>query len=565
MVRIVLNSGEDPLCGDTPRTVDDTPMPTAKAHIYTCLISTSVHARISSLRRALWAASVLCCLSFLIPVQGAATLHQESPLEASSALAACILLLAILSGHIPGWVGPFVGTLAHMLGCNAIDWILCYAALTARTFASLAPRIPPVSRWAWIQLACHLLFALIWAVCLPLLTVIAVYGLLFPFSETSFGNNYNLSFLDPASRRALHSSEPVTLDALGLSKQEKHVPRHALIPYLPLSLYVPNAGFLWAVPYGAENETNYSTDVFFADPFGTRYPWALEEPETPWELDEEQLEFVQSHVWPSALVHLRSRIDRRYVGTAGGDRVSNSDKDLIDEDGHDDEFKRFAVRIHTKPSAPTVWVLEYNPHIDTGFRLYNPYKDCYFATTFRSYGSTVSGNTVHANLQKAYEASCTRSVSTAASTIWVIEGNLDHARTPDTTSNVLNAWNSLDEKFWRGISIINAHVTLFLWQRRYGQMLEMSPSPMSLSRVDGIWGHWSESLIFGAFLGTHLLYILVNQRMRRRGRVDSSSVSFAALLCWSHVLAYGVFGYARPYGAELALVFALRGLREIAI
>ncbi|KAH7153579.1 hypothetical protein EDB81DRAFT_882514 [Dactylonectria macrodidyma] len=274
-------------------------------------------------------------------------------------------------------------------------------------------------------MTCHLAFSLIRALCLPLLVLLSVYALLFPYSETSGGGNHNLHFLGPTSRRGLYPLEPVTLRSLGLSKHGKHIPKHALVPYLPLSLYIPNAGFLWAAELDeldVADQVETQTDVFFSDPFGMRYPWALEEPDPPGEqLDDDQLEFVQSHVWPGALVYLRSRIDHRYLGTAE-DQNSTSSYERLDYDEQDGLFQRFWVGMHAKPSAPSVWILDHDPDKDAGFSLYNPHQECYLATTFRTYGLTTNNGTAENHMCRAYEASCTRVVSKSASTIWVIEG-----------------------------------------------------------------------------------------------------------------------------------------------
>ncbi|KAH7115440.1 hypothetical protein B0J13DRAFT_391189, partial [Dactylonectria estremocensis] len=261
---------------------------------------------------------------------------------------------------------------------------------------------------------------------LPLLVLLSVYAL-FPYSETSVGGNYNLHFLDSTSRRVLYQSEPITLNSLDLSKYGKYIPKHALIPYLPLCLYVPNAGFLWADSdeLEAEDQAETQNGAFFSDPFGTRYPWALEEPTTPGEqLDKDQLEFVQSHVWPGALVYLRSRIDGRYLGTVE-DQNSTSSNEMLDKDENDEQdglFKRLWVGMHAKKSAASVWILEHDPERDAGFRLYNPHKECYLATKFRTYGLTTTNGIVEEDPHGTYEASCTRVVSKCASTIWVIEG-----------------------------------------------------------------------------------------------------------------------------------------------
>ncbi len=258
---------------------------------------------------------------------------------------------------------------------------------------------------------------------MPLLSATAVYGALFPFSEISAGGNHDLNLLPASLRRALHTSEPITLNALRLAKHAKHIPRHALIPYLPLSLYVPRAGFLWA---GADEDDD--AGVFFSDPFLKWYPWALEEPPSPTdeELDTDQLDFVRSHVWPLALVYVRSRLDRRYLGVTNQKIHVDRPDNEISKGKDEDPFKRIELSMHDRPSAATVWVLKYDPHADAGFRLLNPDSDCYLATTFRALGDA----DVELRDGASYGASCTRGASGSASTFWAIEGASPPSQAP---------------------------------------------------------------------------------------------------------------------------------------
>ncbi|KAI1465658.1 uncharacterized protein F4812DRAFT_105429 [Daldinia caldariorum] len=501
---------------------------------------------------------------------------EANPLEASAAVAACLLLLPLLNfrgkgGARVGWARQILVIFAGMLGCNAADWILGYLAVTAQDLYSISStKISSNGP----QLARKLALAVLRTVCLPLLLLVAVYGLLSPFSETSAGFagiNHNLHFLDASTRRSLSPQEPVSLEALDLARYARHIPEYALIPFLPLSLYVPNAGFLWGslndgtVSSSVEETGNLPMEACFSDPIGRRYPWAFEQTDAPGDehLDGEQRSFVQSHLSLMALVYLRSRIDHMYLGTAAS-------LDVADQDGRADEqepFHRFPIGFHAEKSVATVWVLDYDPTRDDGFRLYNPHRDCHLATTFRSTGLSQDGashdDSVYAEMKGALEASCTRLVSKSASTFWAIEGRLEHPRSIDSDSwqkRFPRTVRPLIEIFQKGYTILRGHVSLYRWQSYYSEGLELLLSPLAFSRVQERWGAWVERLMLLLFLGYHSFFLLVKQRTGRRLPGGGRSV-FPALFCWIHVLVYTVLGAARPHGDDVQLMLALYGLR----
>ncbi|KAI2464119.1 hypothetical protein F4781DRAFT_87115 [Annulohypoxylon bovei var. microspora] len=519
-----------------------------------------------------------CALLFLqATLQRLRNMHTEDEahsLEASAAVATCLLLLSLFnfgckSGARLSWARQALVILAGMLGCNAADWILGYVAVTAQDLHSLSS--PKIS-CSWRQLAWKIALAVLRAVGLPLLMLVAVYGLLSPFSETSAGRNHNLHFLDASTRRSLSPQEPVDLEALGLAQHAKHIPEYALIPFLPLSLYVPNAGFLWGgganydtVLSHVEETGDLPMAAYFSDPIGKRYPWAFEQPDAPGDedLDEEQRSFVQSHLWTKALVYLRSRIDHMYLGTAASLDVKEQDVQADEQE----PFHRFPIGLHAEKSAATVWILNYDPTRDAGFRLYNPHKDCHLATTFRSTGlnqdSTSHDDSVHAEMKGTLEASCTRLVSKSASTFWAIEGRLEHPRAVDFAfrrKRLPPTVRALAEVFQRGCSILRAHVSLYRWQSRYSEQLELLLSPLAFSSVQERWETWVERLILLLFLGNHSWFLVVSQRTGRSLPGGRSSV-FPALFCWTHVLVYTILGFSRPHGGGVELMFALYGLR----
>ncbi|KAI1138324.1 hypothetical protein F5Y05DRAFT_35581 [Hypoxylon sp. FL0543] len=538
------------------------------------LISVSMILRQTPNGSCRWLVSTILCVALpfiLEPWQGLKDMNageETHSLNSSAAVAACLLLLSLSnfrsrSGARLTGARQVSVILAAMLGCNAADWILTYAIITTRDIYALSsPKICS----SWRQLARRVAFAVFRAIALPLVMLVAVYGLLSPFSETAGGRNHNLHFLDASTRISLSPQQPIDLKALGLEQHARHIPDHALIPFLPLSLYVPNAGFLWG---SADNDTVSShmeetgalpMAVYFSDPIGRRYPWAFEQPDAPGDegLSKEQRHFVQSHLWPKALVYLRSRIDHSYLGTAP----------FLDiEDGEMEPFRRFPLGLHAERSAATVWVLDYDPAADTGFRLYSPHRDCHLATTFRSnvldQDTKSHDDLVHPETTGTIEASCTRLVSKSASTFWIIEGRLHHPRTLESVvwrARLPPTLRTLAETFQRGCRILRAHVSLYRWQNRYGHHLELVPSPLAFSRLQKGWETWTERLIMLLFLGIHSLFLLARQRTGRSlpGGHDSF---IPALICWAHVLVYAFLGFARPYGYDVELAFALYGLR----
>ena len=75
-------------------------------------------------------------------------------------------------------------------------------------------------------------------------TLIGIFAITFTFSETSVGGNYNLHYLPASLRRELrpmiHVYSPVIAELGGRSFLV-----YSLVPEVPISLYLPRAGFLW--------------------------------------------------------------------------------------------------------------------------------------------------------------------------------------------------------------------------------------------------------------------------------------------------------------------------------
>lgn len=123
-----------------------------------------------------------------------------------------------------------------LLGGNAAE-ALCLLALVYSTemielIAQLADCTVSASSLALSWTLIHLRFLLVIP---PVLS--AVSGLVFPWSETSSGGNYNLHYLPASIRRDLRQ---------GMSSRFAHVPYvgSALHYDTPFTMYLPSAGFL---------------------------------------------------------------------------------------------------------------------------------------------------------------------------------------------------------------------------------------------------------------------------------------------------------------------------------
>lgn len=190
-------------------------------------------------------------------------------------------------------------------------------------------------------------------------------GVVLPYSEVSAGGNYNLQFLSAEARRTL---SPVREEAEIPIWGNHSLPLHAVIPYVPVSLYIPRAGFLWHdesvwLPelglFGTEWElsgikglaqaeeapppgsTLYR--VHFSDPIASRHPWSFEQAlyDDIRDRTGHNSDYARSHLWSGEMVHIRSRITNHYLGVAG-DEKSLIDQELEIDHG-DEQFMRLRV------------------------------------------------------------------------------------------------------------------------------------------------------------------------------------------------------------------------------
>lgn len=189
----------------------------------------------------------------------------------------------------------------------------------------------------------------------PLVFLAAALGVLSPASEVAAGGNYNSRFLDAEERRSMSpASREVSIPNWG----NHTLPRHAVIPYVPVSLYLQQAGFLWQdgavwLPeqgiFGEEwqldGENEAAADrrditfhrVYFSDPIGRRHPWAFEQDLfTQGHDGHDDENYIRSHLRAGDYVHVRSRVTERYLGI-DGESISHIDQEMniVAIDGHD--------------------------------------------------------------------------------------------------------------------------------------------------------------------------------------------------------------------------------------
>ncbi|OIW34819.1 hypothetical protein CONLIGDRAFT_26603 [Coniochaeta ligniaria NRRL 30616] len=392
--------------------------------------------------------SVAICYCAL-ELQGRWTILQAC-LSLSECVVASVVLLAMdfykgdgSTVQLPTWArfsGLIEGSLvlAWALGANMVDTVtglfLVYT-IQLRDIISIDGR--SFKSEVLVLAGCFL--ATVRILLLPVLLYLVILGVVFSGSETASGGNYNLHFLSAQARRAVSpSGEESRVPRLG----NHSVPKHSIVPYVPVSLYLPGAGFLWQdeaiwLPqsgvFGDKSElvaedtvgsvsgTNLKPDtepestsllyrVYFSDPIGSRHPWAFEHEQAQGNLEEHLKDYVYGHLWSGEIVSLRSRVTGHYLGTAGGQR-SLIDQELNVESSRYDEFRRMRVSGHDTKSEDTAWIVQYDPSQDGGFRLFNSKQHCFLASSFRLYpdwDAERGNDTVAMQLNMIVEATYTR-------------------------------------------------------------------------------------------------------------------------------------------------------------
>ncbi|KAL4411031.1 hypothetical protein CABS03_08371 [Colletotrichum abscissum] len=433
-----------------------------------------------------------------------------------------------------------------------------------------------------------------------------VTGILSPISEISAGGNYNTRFLSPRARRALSPiSESVKIPNWG----NYSLPPHAIIPYVPLSLYLPRAGFLWQddevwLPeqgnFGAEWQLNqeeawaefhdleqvgsgYSVETlyraYFSDPIGRRHPWAFEQDIAADVFESKEEDYIRSHLWSGEIVHLRSRVTQHYMGVVG-DASSYIDEEMNvrSEDG----FRRLRVGGLKTKSRNTTWIIQYNSGVDNGFRLLNPIQDCYLSSSFRQFPNwdgLHSNDTVSLQLHGIIEATCTRGASKDASTFFIIEGTSKApTRSWRAVCGQIPGVQRVIDAFSMGFHVAMGLLSLQRTRRLYGQTLDIPPALLrnELSAVPLF--QTLEKALVATFLFSHAVLLLKKRRWPAQtadnvtqgslsGRRQShlSKLTSCAIFVWGHFMAYYVGNIARPSGATLVMIFSVVGLSEIVV
>jgi hypothetical protein len=139
--------------------------------------------------------------------------------------------------------------LSWLLGSSPSDVLLAHAALYIPRLYGLVRDLEdlstPVSRLAAKAAVIHASPILAF----PLVTIM-ITGLVYPWSETASGGNYNLHYLPMNTRRELRPDisqtarrDTTMLPAAGYNSSTRW---HDLRPGEPISIYLPLAGFLWS-------------------------------------------------------------------------------------------------------------------------------------------------------------------------------------------------------------------------------------------------------------------------------------------------------------------------------
>ncbi|KAF2138203.1 uncharacterized protein K452DRAFT_311572 [Aplosporella prunicola CBS 121167] len=487
--------------------------------------------------------------------------------------------------------------LASALGANIVDLITCYSMLLVCRIISASKRHREqyYTLIGHCSIALHLVLVILRAVILPPLLLSLIYGLIFPTSEVSAGGNYNLVFLAPSYRRFLSPAKWSSGSRPDFFHGSFQL--HTLIPYTPLSLYMPRAGFLWTdnliwrEEFGVFGSTpgldllqssleNEPHRAFFADPIGRRHPWVLQLASVPVESDATQQAYKRSgsSLVSEDAVFLRSRVTGRFLGVVQG-KPSIVDSEMVylplsrEHDlihicyigGNERIRLTFPQLSRTYPdsSINTTWVLYYDQHHDSGLSLYNPSQNCYLATSFRTYidydGYASKNDTVQHVINRVLEATCTRGASEQASTFWVIEGNpqnLDYNGFPPLR---------------RGFALLRALSDLRRWRRKYTMLLEL-PDPFKSQRQHAHEYQLAiplvEEAVLSFFLFLHAYWCLCRRRKWRwitlrsdDGERLRTNIFVFVVPVWVHVGAYWLFKLNRTYSGQFMVVLAMSGIK----
>ncbi|KAI0147782.1 hypothetical protein GGR57DRAFT_244606 [Xylariaceae sp. FL1272] len=477
-------------------------------------------------------------------------------------------------------VDEMLMAISWALGCNLGDMVVIFCVvLLHRTKQVVVQSKSYRTDSAVLAEICLTIFSSILAL---VITLGLLYGLLFPMSEVQTGGNYNLHFLSPEARRML---SPIERSLAAPSWSNHTIPPHAVIPYLPASLYIPMAGFLWLddavwlddlgvwsrASLEREDSLSHPRRVFFSDPISTRHPWAFELAMNPdASLDTRQQDYIHSHLWPGEGIFLRSRITGHFVG------ISPGQTSLIDREMHigpgSDGFSRTLVSGQEERSENTTWVIEYDPQADTGFRLLNPAHGCYLASSFRTYpdwDGERSLDVVASQMNMVIETVCTRLASTKASTFYIIEG--PHMEQSGPIPYALKPLHRFKTLMTWGFHVATGLNALSSFRKTHGHRIDVPVALRSMNAEPNGFESNVESFVFYLFLVVHLWWSLSRQRTGLAGvrggrtarqpgaKATISRVHVSAALVYTHYICYTLVGFPRAYGCRFVMLQALIG------
>lgn len=212
------------------------------------------------------------------------------------------------------------------------------------------------------------------------MTLTCIFAATFPLSEIATGGNYNLRYLSGEYRRDLRPQISAYHKAAE-TVAGRPFPPYALVPGVPISLYIPRAGFLWAddlvwdidsgnfkpegeiadIPIGIQEKNldhlvNPQPRIIFSDQFGTVGEYSIaffphnasgSQVTGPWFFEQTRDgdynwadNVLTSRVWPGQSVYLRNFQTGEFV-TASMEGMTITD--MYDEKP-DDTIRRLYIR-----------------------------------------------------------------------------------------------------------------------------------------------------------------------------------------------------------------------------
>ncbi|KAM5440975.1 hypothetical protein MferCBS31731_004114 [Microsporum ferrugineum] len=344
---------------------------------------------------------------------------------------------------------------------------------------------------------------------MPVLALVTIHGAVFPSSETAAGGNYNLHFLSAHFRRELVPDRRL----FNASTLNYPIPPYSLRPLTAMSFYLPQAGFLWSDElvwseiYGVYSTLSvYEKDIkdsqrqddgrepppyrlFLRDKFNRRYPWSFK----PAGLDNSNAHLhpaiTDGFLRENEVVFIQSGINNRYLGVQRR-LQSVIDQELgVEFERAKDEFVRHRVGAFAEGTEDSIWILQYDPFSDNGFRLYNPAHRCHLASSFRTfpdYDGDRNNSTIVMQLDLELEVTCTSDANDSASRMYILEGMTSIQQTPTGRGTMLDHLRTSADVvtyfYYRGLSILQATYSLARFRALYAKTQDTTPPLLEFIR-----------------------------------------------------------------------------------